>query len=115
MTFASRSRKKRRQARKAIEEDNRPLSVIKRDGKTTIRQLVGRRLIRMRELRGKVVSYVELFTSKQDSHSISVRFNDQTTLYLMISPGFTVNAEHYKNQGLKDPLVLKRWPAIKSE
>jgi hypothetical protein len=89
--------------------------VSNREGKTTVRQYVDRRFVRFGEVRGKVVAHVELFTSKQDSHSLTIRFQDQTALNLAISPGFTLNAEYYKNQGLGDPKVLKRWPEISSE
>jgi hypothetical protein len=112
---ATSSRKRKRQPRKPAEEGRLPLSVSRREGKTTIRQLAGRRVIRMGELKGKVVTYVELFTSKQDSHSLDIRFRDHTTLHLMVSPGFTINAEYYKSEGLGDPKVLKRWPQIRSE
>jgi hypothetical protein len=113
MTPASRSR--RRRAKKPVEEGKRPLSVTNREGKTTVRQYVDRRFVRLGEVRGKVVAHVELFTSKQDSHSLTIRFQDQTALQLSISPGFTINAEYYKSEGLGDPKVLKRWPEINSE
>jgi hypothetical protein len=109
-----RSRKKL-QAKKPINKDNLLLSVTRQEGKTTIRQLNGRRFVRLGEVRGKVVAHVELFTSQGDSHSLTIRFKDQTALYLLISPGFTINAKYYKNQGLADPRVLKRWPEIRSE
>jgi hypothetical protein len=115
MTAASRSKKRKRKPRKAAEEGKLPLSVSNREGKTTVRQYVDRRFVRFGEVRGKVVAHVELFTSKQDSHSLTVRFQDQTALALSISPGFSINAEYYKNQGLGDPKVLKRWPEISSE
>jgi hypothetical protein len=92
-----------------------PLSLTRREGKTTIRQLSGRRFVRLGEFKGKTVASVELFTSKQDSHSLTIRFQDRTDLHLAISPGFTINAEYSKNQGLADPRVLKRWPEIRSE
>jgi hypothetical protein len=113
MTTASRSR--RRRAKKSAEEGKWPLSVTNREGKTRIRQYADRRFVRFGEVRGKVVAHVELFTSKQDSHSLTIRFQDQTALNMAISPGFTINAEYYKLQGLADPRVLKRWPEISSE
>jgi hypothetical protein len=115
MMSTSRSRKARRQASKPVEEGKRPLSVASREGKTTVRQYIDRRFVRFGEVRGKVVAHVELFTSKQDSHSLTIRFQDRTALNLDISPGFTINAEYYKSEGLGDPRVLKRWPEIRSE
>jgi hypothetical protein len=114
MTAASRSRKRKRQPRKPV-EGKLPLSVTNKEGKTTVRQYVDRRFVRFGEVRGKVVAHVELFTSKQDSHSLTIRFQDQTALQLSIAPGFTMNAEYYKSEGLGDPKVLKRWPEIRSE
>ena len=113
MTSASRSRKRR--AKKPAAEGKLPLSVTNREGKTTVRQYQDRRFVRFGEVRGKVVAHVELFTSKQDSHSLTIRFQDRTALNMAISPGFTINAEYYKDQGLADPRVLKRWPEISSE
>ncbi|MBZ5504189.1 MAG: hypothetical protein LAO78_01765 [Acidobacteriia bacterium] len=113
MTSARRTGKSRR--RKPAPFGKLPLSVTNRDGKTTIRQLADRRIIRLGEVRGKTVAYVELYTSKQDSHSLNIRFTDKTRLALAISPGFTIKAQYYKVEGLGDPQVLKRWPEIKSE
>jgi hypothetical protein len=92
-----------------------PVSVTNREGKTTVRKYIDRRFVRMNEVRGKTIAYVELYTSKQDSHSLTIRFQDQTALNMAISPGFTISAEYYKRQGLADPRVLKRWPQISSE
>ena len=116
MTLASSSsRKPKPGTKKPLNKNRLPLSVTNRDGKTTVRQLEGRRFVRISEVRGKVVAYVELFTSQGDSHSITVSFADKTVLHLGIAPGFTVNAEYYKRQGLEDPKVLKSWPEIRSE
>jgi hypothetical protein len=109
----SRSGKSRR--RKPAKEGKLPLSVTRTEGKTTIRQLAGRRFVRFGEFQGKTITSVELFTSQKDSNALTIRFTDGTTLNLAISPGFTINAEYYKTQGLGDPRVLKRWPEIRSE
>ncbi len=101
--------------KKPIEGSKLPLSVTQREGKTTIRQLKGRRFVRFGEFRGKTIASLELFTSDGDSHAFTIRFQDRTALHLGISPGFTISAEYYRNRGLYDPLVLKRWPEIKSE
>src|SRR5882724_4248894 len=98
-----------------IAKGTRPLSVTLREGKTTIRQLKGRRFVRFGEFKGKTVASLELFTSGGDSHALTIRFQDRTILHLGISPGFTINAEYCKNQGLYNPRVLKRWPEIRSE
>jgi hypothetical protein len=115
MTPSTRTRKSRRKPVKPTEELKLPLSVTNREGKTTIRKYVDRHFVRMNEIRGKTVAYVELYTSKQDSHSLTIRFTDKTRLALGISPGFTINAELYRLEGLGDPTVLKRWPEMRSE
>ena len=103
------------QSKALITKGKLPLSVTLQEGKTTIRQLKGRRFVHFGEFKGKTVSSLELFTSGGDSHAFTIRFQDRTALHFGISPGFTISAEYYKNQGLYDPLVLKRWPEIKSE
>src|SRR6266700_6750808 len=103
------------QSKALITKGKLPLSVTLQEGKTTIRQFKGRRFVRFGEFKGKIVASLELFISDGDSHALTIRFQDKTALNLAISLGFTINAEHYKNQGLYDPLILKRWPEIKSE
>jgi hypothetical protein len=56
------------------------------EGKTTTRQLDGRRFIRFGEVRGKRVAWVEFYTCGPNMHTISVRFQDQTVFYLEITP-----------------------------
>ncbi len=118
MTPSNPSKRTKRQVKKShsrIKEGKLPLSVTLKDGKTSVQQYDGRRFVRFGEFKGKTVASLELFTSKQDSHSLTLYFQDRTALNLLISPGFTVNAEYYKSQGLADPRVLKRWPEIRSE
>jgi hypothetical protein len=103
MTSASRGKKPKRQTRKPIKKGKLPLSVTLKDGKTTVQKYVDRRFVRFGEFRGKTVASVELLTSEQDSHSLTVYFQDRTVWNLLISPGFTITAEYYKNQGLSGP------------
>jgi len=118
MTPSSQTSKPRRshqKPKKPLDKGKLPLFVTQQEGKTTIRQFKGRRFVRFGEFKGKTVASLELFTSDGDSHALTIRFQDKTALNLAISLGFTINAEHYKNQGIYDPLILKRWPEIKSE
>ena len=82
-------------------------------GKTTIRRYDGRTFYRLEEVRGKIVDFVELFLCA-DSHSIDVRFDDKTSLYFLIEPGFTLETEHadWKTGNWRP---IKRWPLIHSE
>jgi hypothetical protein len=111
MTPNASSAKTRRKPEKT--KPKLPASVVMREGKTTIRQFAGRRFVRFGELRGKVLAWVEIWTA-EDGHSITLRFQDRTTLSLEIAPGFTLKPEHYTTRnGEYKP--LKKWPEIRSE
>jgi hypothetical protein len=91
-----------------------PLSVVTREGKTTVRQFNGRRFVRFGEFRGKKVAWVEFYTCGPDMHTISVRFQDQTVFYFEITPLFTVKPEYYSIK-TGDLVTLQKWPEIKIE
>jgi len=108
---------KKRQRSKQIKqpiESNLEMPVVIKEEKTMIRQYKGRRFVRFGEVKGKIVSWVELFTSDGDSHSITIRFQDKSALRLGIAPGFFLDTEYYRSKGGEYQL-LKRWPPIKSE
>src|SRR5258708_39733240 len=86
--------KKTSQGRKPQPKPKLPISVVTREGKTTIRQLEGRRFVRFGEVRGKRVAQVEFYTCGPNYHSISVYFQDRTVLYLKITPVFTLKPEY---------------------
>ncbi len=90
------------------------MSLVTREGKTTVRQFEGRRFVRFGEVRGKRVAWVELFTAGGDGHYLSVRFQDQTVFSLEITPMFTLKPEYYSITS-GDPETIKKWPEIKSE
>jgi hypothetical protein len=83
-----------------------------RKGKTTIRRYKNRSFHRLHEVAGKIVEHVEIFTSGE-YHSITVRFQDKTSLHFVIDPGFTLDTEYddWKTDELR---CLKRWPLIHS-
>jgi hypothetical protein len=91
-----------------------PVVVATRDDKTTVRQFAGRRFVRLGEVRGKKVAWVELYTAGPDRHSVTVRFQDQTGLHLEIKPGFTLKPEYF-SQRTGEYRLLKEWPEMKSE
>jgi hypothetical protein len=105
---------KKRKDRLTQRDSTLPVSVTTRDGKTTVRQFAGRRFVRLGEIRGKTVAWVEVYTAGPDGHSITVRFQDQTGLSLEITPGFTLKPKFF-SQRTGDYRVLKSWPEIKSE
>ncbi len=91
-----------------------PVSLITREGKTTIRQYDGRRFVEFREFRGKRVARVQFFTCGPEHHSISVHFQDGTSFYLTIEPLFAVKPRYYRlKQGELE--TIKEWPEIRSE
>ncbi len=112
MTRADRKKASRR--REMQRKPKWPPSVVTRDGKTTIRHFEGRRFIRLGEVRGKRIAWLELFTSGGDGHYLTVRFQDQTALSLEITPMFTLKPEYYRIT-TGDPETIRKWPEIKSE
>jgi hypothetical protein len=82
-------------------------------GKTTIRRYSHRTFHTMEEFRGKIVDYVQIFTSGE-YNSISVRFQDKTSVDFVIDPSFTVDT-NYADWKTGDMRRIKRWPLIHSE
>jgi hypothetical protein len=100
--------------RKSKPEPRLPVSVVTRDGKTTIRQFDGRRLVEFREFQGKRVSRVVFTTCGSEHHSVNVRFQDGTSFYLTITPMFMVKPRYYRQRAL-DLETIKEWPEIRTE
>jgi hypothetical protein len=82
-------------------------------GKTTIRRYSGRTFYRFEEVKGKLVDFVEVFTTGE-YHSIDVRLQDKTALHFVINPGFSLETE-YGDGKTGNWRLLKRWPLIHSE
>ena len=78
------------------------------------RAAYGRR-IQFPEMKGRTVETIEFYTSP-DYHSISVNFNDKTSLSLDIDPvpGFTISPI-YQRWKAGNSRVLRSWPVIRSE
>lgn len=78
------------------------------------RAAYGRR-IQFADVKGRTVETIEFFTSP-DYHSISVNFDDKTSLSLDIEPvpGFTVSPI-YQRWKAGNSRVLRSWPVIRSE
>ena len=89
-----------------------PPAVVTRRGKTTIRRYSGRSFHRMEEVKGKMVDYVEFFTSSE-SHSIDICFQDKTALHFTIDPSFLLETE-YADWKTGDWRRIKRWPTLRS-
>ena len=101
--------KKRRRRRKL---PLLPPAVVTRRGKTTIRRFINRSFHRMEEVKGKIVDYVEFFTSSE-SHSIDICFQDKTTLHFNIDPSFLLETE-YADWKTGNWRRIKRWPTLRA-
>ena len=110
----NKTKKKVSRRRKRKFEPKLPISVVMREGKTTIRQLDGRRFVRFGEARGKRVACVEFYTCGPNMHEISVRFQDKTVFRFEITPLFTVKPEYYSLK-TGDVEMIKAWPEMKIE
>ena len=74
------------------------------------RTLPGRRFVEFPLVHGKIADKVQLFTAT-NFHSLTIEFQDRTSLHLDIEPGFTVNAQFMRSE--KGELVtLAEWPPI---
>ena len=71
------------------------------------------RLVEFPEARGRTVEKVELSTDS-DFPCISIRFQDNTDLTVVIDPWLTFQADYSR---FKDgnQTVLKRWPVFRSD
>jgi len=76
------------------------------------RTLPGRRFIEFPLVKGKIAERVQLFTTT-NNNSLSIDFQDQTSLLLNIEPGFTIHAQLMQLE--KGELeTLAEWPPFKN-
>jgi hypothetical protein len=99
---------------KSKQSFSEPIAVVTRDGKTRIEHFARGRFVRLGEVRGKTLAWIELYTARLDGHSITLRFQDRTELLLEIAPGFTIKAEYFSDR-TGEYRSLRKWPAIRSE
>jgi len=71
-----------------------------------------RRFIQFPQAKGKRVEAVELLTAP-DYHSISINFQDKTSLHFQVETGFTVKTE-YSDWKTGEQRILRKWPLVKS-
>src|SRR5215471_20964053 len=74
------------------------------------RKLPCRRFVEFPQVNGKTIKQIHFYTAT-DYHSITIDFQDHTSLNLEIEPGFTINAEL---QQIKkgETHTLAEWPRI---
>ena len=76
------------------------------------RTLPGRRFVEFPLVKGKIAERVQLFTTT-NNNSLSIDFQDQTSLLLNIEPGFTIHAQLMRLE--KGELeTLAEWPLSKT-
>ncbi len=105
--------KKASRRRETKGEPKLPISVVTREGTTTIRQFEGRRFVEFREFQGKRVARVQFFTCGSEYHSISVHFQDGTRFYLTLTPLFVLKPRYYRLRA-GEVETIKEWPEIRS-
>src|SRR5215813_376427 len=77
------------------------------------RKLPCRRFVEFPQVNGKAIKQIHFYTAT-DYHSITIDFQDHTSLNLEIEPGFTINAEL---QQIKkgETHTLAEWPRIRCQ
>lgn len=71
-----------------------------------------RRFIQFPQAKGKRVEALELLTAP-DYHSISINFQDKTSLHFHVETGFTVKTE-YSDWKTGEQRILRKWPSVRS-
>jgi hypothetical protein len=74
------------------------------------RTLPGRRFVEFPLVQGKIAEKVQLFTTT-NYHSLTIEFQDRTSLHLDIDPGFTINTKFMRLEK-GDLEILAEWPPI---
>src|SRR5215510_6252368 len=77
------------------------------------RKLPCRRFVEFPQVNGKTIKQIHFYTATE-YHSITIDFQDQTSLNLEIEPGFTINAE-LQQIAKGDTHTLAEWPLILSQ
>lgn len=86
---------------------------IKPSNSVSDKHALGQRIVQFPQVKGKTTEKVEFFTTGE-YHSITIDFEDKTSLNFEIEPGFTINAElQQRRKGETE--VLFEWPPIPSE
>src|SRR5262249_46107568 len=86
------------------------LPLITWEGKTRIEHFPGARFLRLGEVRGKTLAWIELYSGGREGHSITLRFSDRTELLLELVSGLTMLPEFF-SAGYRS---LRKWRPIRS-
>ena len=93
--------------------EGQPRKALRRRYELIDRSTPGRKLLEFPEMKGRTVEKIELF-SAAEYHSVTVHFEDKTSLNLAIEPLFEVHAE-LASARPGDLRIIKRWAPIRSE
>ena len=72
-----------------------------------------RRFVEFPDMKGRILEKVEFYTTTE-YHSLTLIFEDQTTLTLVIDPCFLISSS-LSDFSTGNERVLKRWPTIRSQ
>lgn len=86
--------------------------VSARSMKLTERKMDQRKFIEFPQMKGRTLDKVEFFTTPE-YHSLTLFFEDKTSLTLVLDLCFLVAAS-FADGGSGTQRVLKRWPVIRS-
>ena len=76
------------------------------------RKLPFRKFVEFLHMKGRLLDKIELFTTPEH-HSLTLNFQDKTSLTLVIEPCFLIFA-NFSDVSTGSQRILKRWPMIQS-
>src|SRR5215813_7418673 len=102
-------------AKRSVHKKQRPQTRSTSPGQFVLneRNLPHRRFVEFPLARGKTIEKVELFTTR-GYHSLTIDFQDRTSLNLTIEPTFILDAE-FQQREKGDIEVLAEWPPIHAQ
>ena len=84
----------------------------KRHTATIKRKTDNCRFIEFPRMKGRILEKVE-FSTAPDYHSLTLYFQDKTSLTLVIEPCFLM-ASNFSDRSTGEQRILKRWPVVRS-
>ena len=93
------------------------VSKIKSKRRSSMPELVhrgipDRRFVGFPQMKGRIVENIEFFTMS-GFHSLTVTFQDKTTLNLILAPSLLIDS-HFSDVRTGNERVVKRWPTIRT-
>ena len=97
---------------RTAKQSPQPKLAVSRNGLIP-RQVDNRRSFAFPQMKGRILDRVEFYTAPDHHHSLSLYFQDKTTLTLVIEPCFLLAAGLFDSSSGEQRL-LKRWRVIRS-